>query len=94
MEINLINLLKSLDLNDDDINDLLITCPGLEIADANRVQKNLSLVVSFGYPQLDLSTLILTNPTFLVSNPQSLEKKLMLIEGNVENKLKNNPFLI
>ena len=94
METNLIHILNSLDLDESDIEDILETCPGLDIVDTQRVVKNISLVIEYGYPESDINSLILINPTFLVENPVNLAKKLSLINGNIESALRNNPFLI
>ena len=94
METNLFKILKNYDLDEEDIYDLLESYPGLDCLDEERIQKNISLIIQFGYPEFDLNTLILTNPTFLASNPKILAQKLNSIQGDVETALKNNPFLI
>ena len=58
MEEELIKFLNSLSIDDEEIEDLIKLCPGLEFIDTERAITNVKLVVKAGYPLLDISSLI------------------------------------
>ena len=94
---NIKDLLKSLEITREDYDDLLEMCPGIEIADNDKMMACVNLVVEYGYPKEDLDSLILINPSFLMWEPKHLEKRLkhiMLICDDLETKLKEDPYLI
>ena len=94
MENNVKTILSKYGITNEDYEELLTICPSLEIVDDERVLKNLSLVEQFGFPCFDMDSLILTNPDFLLNDPNELAKSLIKIGDNLETKLKENPFLI
>ncbi|MBR2909866.1 MAG: hypothetical protein IKC11_05975 [Clostridia bacterium] len=94
MENNTKNILSLYGITDEDYEDILTICPGLQIVDTERIIKNISLVEQFGFPKFDMDSLILTNPDFLLSDPEELAKTLLKLGTNIESKLKENPFLI
>ena len=94
---NIKDLLKSLDITRENYLELLEICPGLEIADEDKMMQCVNLVVKYGYPKEDLDSLILINPSFLMWDPKDLDNRLkhiMLICDNLETKLKEDPYLI
>jgi len=94
---NIKDLLKSLDVTEEDYMELLQICPGLEIADNDKMMACVDVVVKYGYPKEDLDSLILINPSFLMWEPKDLEnriKHIMLICDNLEDKLKEDPYII
>ena len=94
MEINVLTLLKPYDIDEEDFNDMKSAYEGIEFLDAERVLKNLMVLEQFGFPKSDINILLLSNPKILAYNPKILAEKLMLLGGDIETKLKSNPFLI
>lgn len=91
---NVYNILTSYGLSNEEIDEIIDFCPALDIVDAERILKNIAILEQFGYPSEDMDTYILTNPKFLIYAPQELIKKLSSLGGDIEEKLKNNPYLI
>jgi len=94
MDQNNLNFLLEYNLQPEDIDQICTEYPGIIIADTQRIIKNINLLIQFGYPKLDLDSIIMINPKFLLSDHEDLIKKLIAIGENVEEKLKENPFLI
>ena len=94
MENNVKEILLKYGITNEDFEELEIICPGIKIVDGQRVIKNISLVEQFGFPAFDMDSLILTNPDFILSDPNELAKVLVTLGSNIETKLKENPFLI
>ena len=94
MDKKLKNYLLKLGFDDDEIEQLCNQVPGLEIIDSERAFKNIATVVAFGYPEVDIDGLIFSNPGFLCNDPDDLAKTLSSLAGDIEELLKNNPFLI
>ena len=94
MENNVKSILSQYGITDEDYEEILTICPSLEFVDDSRVLKNISLLEQFGFPSFDIDSLILTNPDFLLNNPDDLAKVLVTLGTNIESKLKENPFLI
>lgn len=86
--------LKRLDFTNDDINEICSIAPGLDIIDSERAFKNISVVVQYGYPEVDIDSLIFSNPAFMCNDPEYLKVKLSKLGGDIEEKLKADPFLI
>ena len=91
---NLHDLFSFIGLEDDDILTLLENNQGLYIKDINNIMKCIATVTSLGFPKSELSTLINANPTFLLSEPKIIRKKLLEVTGNIEIELLKNPYLI
>jgi len=97
MEKQLIDLLKKYNFNMNEILDLTNKDPVLEYTSYDDAKNNLMLIVSFGYPEDDLGFLISMNTQILSRNFNDLEKdlkELALKNNDIEEILKNNPFLI
>ena len=94
MENNLMNILSKYGITEEDYEEIITLCPSLKIIDAERAIKNISLLEQFGFPSFDIDSLILTNPNFLLNDPKHLAEILTKLNGNMEEKLKENPFLI
>lgn len=90
----LYNFLKSFDFDDEDIENLCLLAPELEIIDGERAIECAKTVVDAGYPKIDIDGLIFSNPGFLANDPDSLKEKLKKLGEQVEEKLKADPFLI
>lgn len=94
MEKELIEFLNSLSIEDDEIEELVELCPGLEFIDTERAKINVKLIVNAGYPLADISSIIYINPGILINDPTELSKSLIEIGDDLENKLNKNPYLI
>lgn len=88
------SILTKYGISEEEYQELLTICPNLEIIDAARAIKNISLLEQFGFPSSDIDSLILTNPDFLLNDPKWLAETLLKLNGDVEVKIKENPFLI
>ncbi len=94
MDCSLKQLLKEYGVEEVFFEEILDMCPGLDIVDTEKVLKNLTILVNFGYPKTDIGTLIILNPKFLVYNPKIFIQKLSMISGNIEEEIKKNPYII
>ncbi len=94
MDKKLKNYLLKLGFADDEIEQLCQQAPGLEIIDSERAFKNIAIVISYGYPKVDIDSLIFSNPGFLCNAPDDLDKTLKSFDGEIEDLLKSDPFLI
>ena len=94
MDKKLKSYLLKLGFIDDDIRELCNQVPGLEIIDSERAFKNIATVVAYGYPEIDIDSLIFSNPGFLCNDPDDLNETLKSLNGEIEDLLKSNPFLI
>lgn len=94
MDKKLYNYLISLDFDDDDISELVSQVPGLEIISFERAIKNINAVVDKGYPKEDIDFLISANPGFLCNDVNYLNQILDSLGEDIEEKLKEDPFLI
>ena len=56
----------------------------------------MTAIVSMGFPADDICYIISQNPAFLCRNTQELQQNLINIakNGDLEDQLKNDPFLI
>ena len=86
--------LKELGLSVDEVESVLNGDAGLNACLDNDIIANIELVISFGYPRSDMDVLILANPSFLLSSRETLEASLKAIKGDIEEALKENPYLI
>ena len=86
--------LTNLGFETSDINELVEIVPGLDIISYNRVYDNVQAVVDAGFPEIDIDGLIFANPGFLCNDPEYLRAKLVSIGGDIEEKLKDNPYII
>ncbi len=94
MDQKLYDFLIQIGFEADDIQFLCAGCPGLNHISADTALQNARLVVRYGYPPEDIDGLIAVNPSFLLSNPATLEQALAQLGDDVETKLKDNPQLI
>ena len=93
MEPKLYNFLRAHGFDDDDVQFLVDGCHELEQVFAETALKNISIVLRAGYPEDDIGMLIGANPNFLLGSPEHIEQILSNLE-NVEETLKNDPYLI
>ncbi len=96
MEKFVYEFLKELKFDDGEIATLVSINPVLEELSVKEVEENLNAVISFGYPVEDITYLISQNPGFLSRNITDLvlDLKYIALQGDVEELLKNDPFLI
>ena len=67
---------------------------GLDCMDLKEATRCVELLVLYGYPKTEIRDLILVNPQILLYSPTLLEEKLKTLGDDIEDKLKNDPFLI
>ena len=94
MNAEIYDLLKSLELFDEEIEQCFVLCPGLNIVDKEKAAECLNVLVKNGYPKEDVGLLIVANPGILMYEPVALGKKLASLGGDIEEILKDNPFAI
>lgn len=94
MDADLKFYFKSLGFSDADISNLMSMEPALNIIDYKSAMDNIMVVVSSGYPMEDIDSLIAINPSFMVLPISELRAALSRVSGNVEQALKDDPFLI
>lgn len=94
MDKLLFNFLKSLEYDEEDIENLCMISPELEYVSGERAIECAKAVVDAGFPKEDIGGLIFSNPGFLANDPHSLQNTLKKIDGNIEERLKEDPFLI
>ena len=84
---------KCLGLTPDDVKNILEISPEITDLDDKQIIGNIELVISFGYPKIDMGSFIQVNPTFLLLDSDTLKQILESLD-DVEESLKNDPFLI
>ena len=94
MDELLFKFLKSLEFDEEDIENLCMIAPELEYVSGERAIECAKAVVDAGFPKVDIDGLIFTNPGFLANDPETIKQKLKEIEGDLEEQLKADPFLI
>lgn len=94
MDKELKDLLNKLTIDDEDIEQLIAICPGLEVVDWDKAGACIKIVVESGYPMSDISSLIYINPSFMLYEPRDLKIKIDALDGDIEELLKIDPFLI
>ena len=94
MDKNFEAYLKSLDFDDEDIENFCILVPSLEYVEYQQALDCIEAVVKAGYPKDDIDSLIFSNPGFLVCDPKYIANKLAALGDDVEAKLKADPTLI
>ena len=94
MNKEIYELLKKCDLLDEEIKNCFEICPGLDIVDYSKARNCVIALIERGYPSDDVGLLLAVNPAILLYNPKTLATKLADINGNIEEVLKNDPFII
>jgi len=78
----------------EDIENLISICPALVDIDYDFAMNNIMAVVKKGFPVEDIDAIIAANPAFLTADNQTLVADLAAISGDIEQALKDDPFLI
>lgn len=97
MQKQLKNFLLKLDLTEDEIKSIEEIAPMFEVTTLKEFIDDMMLLIEYGYPEEDISSLLLANPNIFVLSAESLRKELDKIKeknGDVEEALKEDPFLI
>ena len=97
MQKELKHFLLKLDLTDDETESLKMMAPMFENITLEEFTEDMIALIHYGYPQEDISSLLLVNPNIFVLPVESLTKELENITkkyGDVEEALKKDPFLI
>ncbi len=75
-------------------NEYLDIKDGLDCMDTLEATECINLLCKYGYPKNEIRDLILVNPQILLYSPATLGSKLEELGDDIENKLKDDPFLI
>ena len=94
MEQRLYNFFRCHGFGDNDVQFLCASYPGLDEISSEDALQNINLVVQAGYPEEDIGTLIALNPNFLFYDYKQLAKTLFTLGDDIEETLKNEPFLL
>lgn len=97
MDKNIIKFIKTYNISDLEIADIITSAPMIEVLEYNEFIENCNLLVAYGYPKADLDVLLIANPNIFVNSPKKLEINLQDLKeeyGDIEEVLKNNPFII
>ena len=94
MDLKLKKFLKKLNLDDDEINNLTTVCSGLEITSEGRAKENVIILIDSGFPLCDVSFVVCANPAFLCNDPIDTKSSIESIDGDVEQAIKNDPYIL
>lgn len=97
MDKKLRQLLLELNLIEIEIEDLKNIAPMIETISYEDFTSNCKLLMDFGYPMEDLDSLILANPNIFVRSEKDLKSDLVTLKnryGDIEESIKNDPFII
>lgn len=97
MQKDLKNYLLKLDLLEDEIKSIEEISPMLKVTTLKEFVDVVKLLGEYGYPEEDISSLLIVNPNIFVLSVVSLRGELDKINEkykDVEKALKENPFLI
>ncbi|MEG1751666.1 MAG: hypothetical protein RR140_00555 [Clostridia bacterium] len=84
-------------IDNETIMNMINICEGILIIDKDRILQNAKTLIEFGYPKNELGMLFSVNPAVLCYDYKELTAKLKQViknNNNLEELLKNNPFLI
>jgi len=93
MQGRIVDYLLNLGVTEDDIENILKS-NNFELVEFKQIRECINLLIVYGYPKEDVSTLLSVNPYIMFYNPTNLEKLLIGLSPNLEEKLKENPYLI
>lgn len=97
MDKEIYEILKSFDISDLEIQDMLNLAPMLEHTSCDEFAMNCFLLKKYGYPDSDLDALFLANPNIFVKSARDLEEELINLKsqyGDIEMVLKQDPMII
>lgn len=97
MQKELKNFLLRLDLTNGEIESIEMIAPMFEVVTFEEFIENMMLFIQYGYPEEDISSLLLVNPNIFILSTESLKRELEKIKkkyGDVEEVFKKDPFII
>ena len=97
MNAEIIKFIKKCGISELEIEDMLNIAPMLEVQSFEDFMANCTLLVKYGYPKIDLDVLLLSNPNIFAISKKDLEAELKELKskyGDIEEVLKENPFII
>ena len=97
MDEELVNYLINLELEPIEIKSLVNIAPLFEDLTLEEFLDSENLLIKYGYPKEDISALLLANPSIFTIDSYFLEDELKKIKkqtGDVEEALKNDPYII
>ena len=97
MENELKTLLYRIGLTENEADDILNISPEFENLTAQDFLCNCKILTEYGYPKIDLDSLVLANPSIFSYSETELKEKLEQLKQSgqeIEETLKNDPFAI
>ena len=97
MDQEVYEILKSFDISDLEIKNVLAVAPMMEDVSCDEFAMNCFLLKKHGYPDSDLDVLFLANPNIFVKDAEELEAELENLKdqyGDIETVLKQDPMII
>lgn len=97
MEKELLSLLYRIGLTENETIDVFNIAPDFKNLSAEDFLKNCKLLTEYGFPKLDLDSLVLANPTIFTYSENELKEKLETLKQSgldIEETLKTDPFAI
>lgn len=97
MQQQLKDLLLQLGVTEEEMQTIVNLAPMFEDISLQEFVDSTCVLVEYGYPQEDIPALLLVNPNIFVLTKETLQAELKNIQqayGDVEEALKQNPFLI
>ncbi len=97
MENELKILLYRIGLTENEADDILNIAPEFENLSAQDFLCNCKILTEYGYPKIDLDSLVLANPSIFTYSETELKEKLEKLKQDgqeIEDTLKNDPFAI
>lgn len=82
MNKNIVEVLKSYNLSDSEIQDMQTMEPSLEVVTFDEFVQNCNVLISLGYPKSDLDFLFLSKPYLFTLSIIELKKELALLTNN------------
>lgn len=97
MDKKLLTLLYRIGLTENEANDILNIAPEFENLSADDFLLSCKILTEYGYPKIDLDSLVLANPSIFTYSETELKEKLEKLKQDgqeIEDTLKNDPFAI
>lgn len=97
MNSELLKQIYHLGLTETEVEEILSLAPELEQLSPSSFTKNCKTFVEFGFPKIELDTLLLANPNLFTIDEEELRQHLEdLLDqtGDIEEALKTNHFSI
>ena len=97
MNKKIVDFIKKYYISDLEIKDIVNISPMMDVVSYEEFMENVSLLVKYGYPEVDLDVLLLSKPYLFSGSPKDLEKDLRKLKAkydDIEEILKQDPTII